>query len=278
MQCVFREPATPAVFTLASIATLVCIAVSGLAVPAPAQAGEASTRPAIPCKAPGQLTRLDSPLDRIARLIAAGEHVRIVTIGSSSTAGAGASSPAMSYPSRLAVELAETFPRQEFTVVNRGVNGEDVRDMLARFDRDVLAEEPDLVIWQVGSNSVLRDHPVRPVGELIHEGVERLKRAGADVILVDPQFAPKVLVKPDAPGMVDLIARLAKQDNVGLFQRFAVMRHWKEDQNLSFETFLSPDQLHLNDWSYGCIARLLAGGIAETVQRSRLTARAAAPR
>ena len=32
--------------------------------------------------------------------------------------------------------------------------------MLARFDRDVFAEKPDLVMWQVGSNSVLRDHPL----------------------------------------------------------------------------------------------------------------------
>ena len=68
----------------------------------------------------------------------------------------------MSYPSRLAVELKALFPRVAITVLNRGVSGETARDMLARFDRDVIAEKPDLVLWQVGTNSVLRDHPLAP--------------------------------------------------------------------------------------------------------------------
>ena len=71
--------------------------------------------------------------------------------------GAGASSPAASYPSRLEVELKAAFPDAHITVLNRGVNGEDAADMLARFDKAVFAEQPDLVIWQVGTNSVLRD-------------------------------------------------------------------------------------------------------------------------
>ncbi len=66
----------------------------------------------------------------------------------------------MSYPSRLQVELEALMPRVPITVVNRGVNGEESHDMLARFERDVLAEHPDLVVWQVGSNAVLRDRPL----------------------------------------------------------------------------------------------------------------------
>ena len=83
---------------------------------------------------PSELTRLASPLARTAKHLASGEPLKIVAIGSSSTAGAGASSPAHSYPSRLAVELATLFPKQPITVVNRGVNGEETPDMLARFD------------------------------------------------------------------------------------------------------------------------------------------------
>ena len=33
--------------------------------------------------------------------------------------------------------------------------------MLARFARGVIAEKPDLVLWQVGSNAVLRGHDSR---------------------------------------------------------------------------------------------------------------------
>ena len=93
----------------------------------------------------------------MAQRIAGGQPLTIVAIGSSSTFGAGASSPDHIYPSRLAVELQALFPstRSPFSTAASMARNRD--DMLARFDRDVFADNPDLVIWQVGSNSVLRD-------------------------------------------------------------------------------------------------------------------------
>jgi hypothetical protein len=32
---------------------------------------------------------------------------------------------------------------------------------------------------------------------------------------------------------------------------------------MTFEQFLSPDGLHMNDWSYACVAKLLAAAILE---------------
>ena len=235
-------------------------------------AGAATASP--PCRAPAELARLGQPLTHTARLLAGGLPVKIIAIGSSSTAGAGASSPAASYPSRLAIELREKFPGHEFTVLNRGANGEEARDMVARFETGILAERPDLVLWQVGTNTVLRDHPLSPTSSLIEEGVARLKAAGADVILIDPQFAPKVIAKTDAEKMVDLLAIKAKQYNVNLFRRFAVMRHWRESQGIAFETFVSPDQLHMNDWSYACVAKILSVAIAEAATRPTASAAA----
>jgi len=45
---------------------------------------------------------------------------------------------------------------------------------------------------------------------------------------------------------------------------------------MPFDAFLSPDELHMNDWSYGCVAKLLAGAIADAAQRPTLTAGASA--
>ena len=87
---------------------------------APAHAQVLAVQPAAPvapaqtsgfaCSAPAEVTRLNYPLRHAARRLASGEPLTIVAIGSSSTAGAGASSPAASYPSRLAVELKQRFP------------------------------------------------------------------------------------------------------------------------------------------------------------------------
>ena len=168
-----------------------------------------------------------------ARRLASGEPLTIVAIGSSSTAGAGASSPAANYPSRLAVELKQRFPGHDITVLNRGVNGEETEDMMARFATGVIAEHPQLVLWQVGTNSVLRDHPLDTHAVVLHEGIEELKAAGADVVLIDPQYAPRVIAKSETQGMVDQIALAAKEENVDLFRRFELMRNWHDVQQHS---------------------------------------------
>jgi lysophospholipase L1-like esterase len=219
------------------------------------------------CSAPTEFSHFEYPLSHTARRLASGRPLTIVAVGSSSTAGAGASSAAATYPGRLAIELKRRFPGHDITVLNRGVNGEETSDMMARFETDVFAEHPQLVLWQLGTNSVLRDHPLKPHSALLREGIESIKDSGADVALIDPQYAPKVLAKTETPGMLDLIALAAKQESVDLFHRFAMMRNWYEVQHLPFGVFVSADGLHMNDWSYACEAKLLAAGIAEAATR-----------
>src|SRR5262249_25228233 len=103
--------------------------VAGFAFASHARADTAS--PA--CTTPLDLIRLVNPLPHLAQKIAAGDPITIIAIGSSSTAGAGASSPDASYPSQLSVELRKQFPKMSFTMLNRGVHPEDIRAILAPF-------------------------------------------------------------------------------------------------------------------------------------------------
>jgi acyl-CoA thioesterase I len=240
---------------------------------APAAVAVALAQPA--CGGPTELARFTQPLSHMARRLASGQPLVIVAIGSSSTFGAGASSPAASYPSRLAAELKQRFPGHDITVLNRGVNGQQTEEMLARFQTDVIAAHPDLVLWQVGTNSVLRDHALKPHAVLLHEGIAQLKEAGADVVLMDMQYVPRVLAKSETPGMEDQIAFAAKQDSVDLFGRFALMRNWYEVQHIPFDTFVAPDQLHMNDWGYACVAKLMAAAIGEAATRPVASVRSA---
>ena len=97
--------------------------------------------------------------------------------------------------------------------------------MLARFGTSVAAEHPDLVLWQVGTNAVLRGYEHSKSDLLVRDGIRRMKAIGADVILIDPQFAPKVIAKLEIEDMVDLISSAASEEKVNLFHRFALMRH-----------------------------------------------------
>jgi lysophospholipase L1-like esterase len=218
------------------------------------------------CQAPAELTRLDHPLLHTARRLASGKPLIIVAIGSSSTAGARATSAAASYPSRLAVELRKLFPGRDIKVFNRGVNGEETANMMARFSTDVFAAHPQLVLWQLGTNSVLRDDPLKPHSSLLHAGLAELRAMDADVVLIDPQYAPRVLAKAETPGMVEQITLAAKDENIDVFHRFAIMRSWYQVQHRPFNIFISADGLHMNDWGYACWAKLLAGSIAQAVR------------
>ena len=98
--------------------------------PAAASSQSAAERPAAPapaCNAPTELTRLVHPLTRTGRRLASGAPLVIVAVGSSSTYGAGASSPAASYPSRLAVELRSDMDAFD-DCSQRGAHGADVHE------------------------------------------------------------------------------------------------------------------------------------------------------
>jgi acyl-CoA thioesterase-1 len=221
----------------------------------------AAARPALRCTAPDGVTRFKVALPHTARAIRRGEALVIVAIGSSSTQGVGASDQAHTYPAVLAEELRRRWPRLAVTVVNAGVSGETAEQMLARFTRDVLPYRPQLVIWQTGSNHALASEDVQGYEKTVREGIARLKATHADVILMDPQYAPRVLGRPLHKAIVDTIGGVANDLKVAVFQRFAVMRHWVASGEYRMEDIISRDQLHMTDASYHCIAHLLADSL-----------------
>ena len=227
------------------------------------------------CSAPQELTRFRLKLPRVARAVRSRDSLDIVAIGSSSTAGVGASDLAHTYPAVLAQELQHRWPQIAVNVINKGIGGELAQQMLTRFERDVLPYHPQLVIWQTGSNQLLKSENVEGYAETLREGISRLKAAEADVVLMDPQFAPRVLARRMHLSVVDAITALGNEMNVAVFQRFAVMRHWVSSGQYKIEEIISSDGLHMNDLSYGCLARLLAGSlvtasVSENENRQRI--------
>lgn len=210
------------------------------------------------CTAPENLTRFNVALPNTARAIRQGRALVIVAIGSSSTEGVGASDPTHAYPAVLAEELRRRWPRLAVTVINKGVSGEMISEVLGRFERDVLIHRPQLVVWQTGSHAALGAGDVEAYGAAVREGISRLKAGRMDVVLMDPQFAPRVLARPLHSRVVDSIGAAANDMKVAVFRRFAVMQHWVSSGQYKMDDVVSRDGLHLNDVSYGCIARLLA--------------------
>lgn len=232
------------------------VAATSVSVPG-ACASEAPRAGPATCSAPPELLRLRHPLRRFSQKLADGSPIKIVALGSSSTWGLGASSPTASYPSRLEALLRAAHPETKISVVNRGINGNVTRDEMLRFDRDVLDERPDLVIWQVGTNTLLKGQDMWSVFLDVRAGARRLDALGTDVLLVNPQYSPTVLARANHLDMIDLVAVAGRETNIDVFDRFAIMKSWGQQQRLGFDVFITGDGLHMNDWAYDCLARLL---------------------
>jgi hypothetical protein len=225
------------------------------------------------CNTPGALSDLGIALPRFRAALQKPEDVNIVAIGSSSTEGDGAKSKDASYPSRLNAALSAHFARPVIRVQNEGHGGEEAADEEARFKEDVLAYQPSLVIWQVGTNAAWKGYVLDSVRTAILRGLDRLSNIQTDVILMNLQFAPALLDTHDLPipatqEMQEIIAKIAADCKIGLFRRFEIMRHWHVEDDVPFDQMISNFDghwLHQNDWSYNCIALALSDAIVSAV-------------
>ena len=225
----------------------------------------------VPCLPPKGAPRSVGSLPHVAHKLATGEPVVIVAFGSSSTQGYGASSPEFAYPNRLAAQLQRKYPTANITVVNRGKGGDDAPEMMKRLQTEVIDAHPDMVIWQVGTNAILRNLDPDATAQMVQDGVARIQAMGADVVLVDPQYSPQVTEHQEgASKMVRLLGRIAQLRHIGVFPRFEVMRQWHENQALPIDSFVIADGLHMNDWGYACFAQLLGDDIIRSVGQIKL--------
>ena len=199
--------------------------------------------------------------------LADGGPVRVVTLGSSSTAGSGASSVDHSYPARLGDHLSQAFPASRVEVINSGVNGQNTEEMVARLFHDAIEENADLVIWQTGTNDAVSRIDPEKFREHLERGIAWVREAGIDLILMDPQFYPGLRSQAVYERYVDVMRETAARFAVPLFPRYELMRHWA---TLSPPpTVLADDRFHLNDDGYACLAEQVATMIVRAVREGQ---------
>ncbi|HEY6993587.1 MAG TPA: SGNH/GDSL hydrolase family protein [Xanthobacteraceae bacterium] len=238
------------------LAGLVVMAAASAAAQAPANLSDAEF-----CLAANRSLSLGAPLPRMAARFNAGQPVRIIAIGSSSTTGLWVLNPAATYPAVTRRELARLRPAAPVEVINSGRIGETIGGSIGRFERDVLPYRPDLVVWQLGTNDVAWGGSAGGLKAQVVAGVRVLKTSGADVILMDLQYAPLVLAHSEHAVMETIIAEVAREERVGLFPRFALMRRSIE-AGLPAGALVSWDGLHNSAAGYDCVGRALARAIS----------------
>jgi hypothetical protein len=232
--------------------------------------GTRMTDPPKPCNAHPDLVGFKGQLPRLTENLKRQRKIKIVAIGSSSTAGEGHIVP---FPFRLELALRGRYPGRMIDVVNRGIGGQEAPEELSRFESDVLAEMPTLTIWQVGTNAIFHRELYDPhaVAGTIATGMSLLKTVPTDVILMDLQYVPALLEpqkEKDTRLMVSLIAKVAEDAEVNLFPRFALMEQWCVADGLSPADLIDPSdgsKLHMSEWATQCVTTALDRAIGAKV-------------
>jgi acyl-CoA thioesterase I len=198
------------------------------------------------------------------------QHVtilRIVALGDSTTAGTpGWRSPIEAPPdgegdvtSQYAYWLMQARP--EWEVLNRGVNRETSAQIRARFDRDVLAHAPQVVVIIAGVNDIYAGEPADAVIEQLRWMYARARTHRIRVVA--GSIIPYNTATPGQNARMrevnDWIRSTAAEDPDIVFADTRAAAADEDDPDRLCE---SPDELHPSPEGYRRMARAIASAIA----------------
>jgi len=218
------------------------------------------------CAVPPEMLDLPARLRYLAQAIRDKAPARIIVIGGSSTRGAAAGPVENAYPHRLQLALQALFPDVPITVINQGMPRQTARQMLERFPADTSAEHPVLVVWEVGISDAVRGIDLGEFATTLQAGIDLAKDRAFDILLVDMQFSRRAAMVIDFERYLNAIHRIGGLNDVYVFPRFAIMRHWSEENMFNFDDVAEGERARLAAKVYDCIGRTLAEAIRNAVR------------
>ena len=225
---------------------------AGLLIAAPARAED----PVVNCEVPDYLVASESALPKVAQAIKSGHSLDILVLGSrSSTINTTNASEASAYPARLQAALKEKLPSIAVNV-SVEIQKKTAEEIAAGMVKLMEGKKATLVIWQTGTVDAMRSTDPDDFRSGLDDGVVALQEAGADVVLMNPQYSPRTETMISAPPYLDSMRVVAQQHDVPLFDRFAIMQHWNELGE--FDLFSTFHGIELAKRVHDCLGRALS--------------------
>jgi len=219
-----------------------------------AQSAAAAERPR--WGVPDYLLFGDSQLKRVSSAVLKQKRLRVSVVGTGSSALAGPDGPPSAYPARLEALLTQRLPGVTVTVITLLRTRLTAEDLAKGMDKLVADEQPDLVIWQTGTTDAIRRVDPDLFKAALEDGVERLNKGGADVILMNMQYSPRTETMIAVTPYADVMRVVAQHYDVPLFDRLGIMRHWSETG--AFDFYAPGRDNVLAQRVHDCIARAIA--------------------
>ncbi len=225
----------------------------------PASLRAEQEQPPAACEASEAFTTPEESLSQVAAAIAAGGPVNVLAVGSATTVGDQLGTDRNSaFPFRMVEMLHAALPKVAFALTLRGGRGMTAEDMLPLLEAALAGQHYQLVIWQTGTVEAVRG--MRPDGMVaaLQEGIDRAHDAGADVVLVDPQFSRFLRANADLDPYEAALQQVSAMPGVVLFRRFDLMRSWAEDGEIDLERAGKADRVRVMALLNTCLGETLA--------------------
>ncbi|WP_206929648.1 SGNH/GDSL hydrolase family protein [Roseococcus thiosulfatophilus] len=220
------------------------------------------------CAVPHDMVEEARPLQAASRALELGA-LRILVIGSASVVQAGTAEAATTWPSRLETALGRRYSEARINVLVRGSRGASVTDNLQRLKDALRQETPALVIWQAGTVELSRGMDPHEMTEVMREGLEAIRRAGADLIVMDQQYSRFLRANANVEPYREKLRLLAASAGAALFPRYDLMRHWVETGALDLERVARGDRAAALERLNGCLGEAVAQMVIRGLSEAR---------
>ncbi|GIN70686.1 lipase [Bacillus sp. J14TS2] len=179
---------------------------------------------------------------------------RILFIGDSITDSGRREDPdklGFGYVRLIHDELLVTNPDKQIEILNKGIGGDRITNLQARWQEDVLREQPDYVSISIGINDVWRQLDQQQVEQVYPDQYEKIyhelcEQTNARLILMEPTIIEENLESEGNQKLVDyvqIVRRLAKKYNAILVPTHQAFQNYLLSGN---SHKLTTDGVHMN--------------------------------
>ena len=234
----------------ACVLGLALLAAIGAAGPLRAEDAPAS------CDVPASMLETESALPKVEAAAKAGQPLEILVIGSRSSTIGTSDTTGIAYPSRMQAALKDRLSQLAVNVSVEIQAKKTAEEVVSGLVKLLEGKRPTLVIWQTGTVDAMRSIDPDDFRNAVDEGVVALQKAGADVILINPQYSPRTETMISVPPYLDNMRAVAQQRDIPLFDRFAIMHEWNDQGD--FDLYGAHHGLELAKRVHDCLGRALA--------------------
>jgi lysophospholipase L1-like esterase len=199
-----------------------------------------------------------TPLPNSALALQKRQQVKILAIGASSATALGLGRDGN--PPLLEQILERNIKGLDVEIINRGFSGELADAAGERLKIEVALNQPDLLLWQVGTNDAFAQVPVDSFERSVGDTVRWLKEHNVDVILIGLHYMKQLAKDEHYQAIRASLQRITVAENVMRITRYEAMEVLARSMRDSGRP--EPSDFGLTEAGYNCMAQYVARAIA----------------